>query len=192
VSCDPSPTNNWAIEWWLYNEPSELRYLIDIYRGKLDAPDFLDFNHQTQSFTGIMEEWQATSVRLGRPITTWIVEVNAAQRFLLQYDHIQRWKRKWGVDVIPHTTGRNKSDENYGVETIAPHYRFGRVRLPGNDEAMPKTMKLIDEVTRWTKDGALRSDDCIMAHWFFEWQLPYIQRPNRQAVKMWRPSWIAS
>ena len=62
VSCDPSPTNNWAIEWWLYDPVTEFRHLIDLHRGKLDAPDFLDYNLTRQAFTGVMEDWQLRSV----------------------------------------------------------------------------------------------------------------------------------
>lgn len=193
VSCDPSPTNNWAIEWWLYHEPSERRYLIDLYRGKLDAPQFLDYDYAKGSFTGVMEDWQETSVRLGVPITHWIVEINAAQRFLLQYDHVQRWQRKWMTQVVPHSTGRNKSDAEYGVETIAPHYEFGRISLPYRNGWDVRTSHyLIDEATHYSKRGgpSFRTDDCVMAQWFFEWQLPNLKRPQGKVVKTWRPSWV--
>lgn len=191
VSCDPSPTNNWAIEWWLFNPVNEERYLIDLYRGRLDAPGFLDYNMAKQGFTGIMEEWQARSVQLGARISHWIVEINAAQRFLLQYDHFRRWKTQWGVEAIAHTTGRNKSDPDYGVTTLAPHWQFGRVRLPGKGEGLIRSMRLIDEVTRYqTNGGVNRSDDCVMAQFFFEWQLPNIKNPSRLAVPQKRPSWL--
>lgn len=190
VSCDPSPTNNWAIEWWLYDPLTEFRYLIDLYRGKLDAPGFLDLNHARNEYTGIMEEWQARSVQLGARISHWIVEINAAQRFLIQYDHFKQWQIKWGIQMIPHSTGRNKSDPDYGVETIAPHYQFGRVRLPGRDEGMLRSHRLIDEVTRYQKNSPNRSDDCIMAHWFFEWQLPNIKNPKKIVTTEKRPSWL--
>lgn len=191
VSCDPSPTNNWAIEWWVYNPVNEFRYLVDLYRGRLDAPGFLDFNLASHSFTGVMEDWQARSVQLGARITHWIVEINAAQRFLLQYDHFLRWKEKWGVEVIPHTTSRNKGDADYGVTTLAPHYQFGRVRLPGKGEGLIRSMRLIDEVTRYQTNGSPnRSDDCVMAEWFFEWQLPNIKNPRRIVTAQKRPSWL--
>jgi hypothetical protein len=190
VSCDPSPTNNWAIEWWLYDELTEYRWLIDLYRGKLDAPGFLDFDYAAGTFKGVMEEWQLRSMQLGARITHWIVEVNAAQRFLIQYDHFRRWKEMHQVQVIPHSTGRNKSDQNYGVETIAPHYEFGRVRLPFAGEGAIRSRRLIDEVTRYQKNQPTRSDDCIMAHWFFEWQLPNIKNPARKQSTAKRPSWL--
>jgi hypothetical protein len=193
VSCDPSPTLNWAIEWWLYDPATEFRYLIDLYRGPLDAPGFLDYNMARQGFTGIMEDWQTRSVMMGARISHWIVEINAAQRFLLQYDHFRRWKQMHRVNVIPHTTARNKSDPAFGVETLAPHYEFGRVRLPyKGTEGISRSGRLINEVTRYQKSGANRSDDCIMAHWFFEWQLPNIKNPTRVVNAAKRPSWLSA
>jgi hypothetical protein len=192
VSCDPSPTNNWAIEWWLYDPLTEYRWLIDLYRGPLDAPGFLDFNQARQCFTGIMEEWQARSVMMGARVSHWIVEINAAQRFLLQYNHFIRWRDMHRVNVIPHTTARNKGDPLFGVETIAPHYQFGRVRLPFKGDGVRVSQRLIHEVTRYQTNQPNRSDDCVMAHWFFEWQLPNIKRPNSVVKAQSRPSWLLS
>jgi hypothetical protein len=191
VSCDPSPTMNWAVEWWLYNELSDFRYLVDLHRGPMDAPQFLDFNTTTQRFEGLMQEWQQMSIQLNIPITHWVVEINAAQRFLLQYDFVHRWKAHWGVEIVPHSTQRNKTDAEFGIQTIAPYYRDGKVRLPGKDAGMVCSHRLIDEVTRFTgKATGTRSDDCIMAHWFFEWQLPNLRGRGRAMPPSWRPSWF--
>jgi len=187
ASADPSPTMFWAVQWWIYHPPSDQRFLIDLTRKKMDAPDFLDYVAQENRFVGVMEDWQNASETLGFPITTWIVEANAAQRFLLQYDHVKRWQARHGVDIIPHTTHRNKSDKDFGVETIAPHYKFGRIRLPGKGEGKVVSMRLIDEVTRYPHG---RTNDCVMAHWFFEWQLPNIYNPAPLGRAAWRPSWV--
>jgi len=188
ATADPSPTNYWSIQWWIYHPESEQRFLIDLIRAKMDAPDFLDWLTDSKQYVGIMNEWQNLSESMGFPITTWIVEANAAQRFLLQYDYVKRWRSFHGVDIIAHTTSRNKSDATYGVETIAPHYRFGRVRLPWKNEGKILSMKLVDEVTHYPYG---RTDDCVMAHWFFEWNLPNIYTPRRPGGRgTWRPTWI--
>ena len=189
ATADPSPTNYWSIQWWIYDPASEKRYLIDLARKKMDAPDFLDWSAAEGKFVGIMDEWQDASKTLGFPITTWIVEANAAQRFMLQYDHVRRWRSMHDVDIIPHTTSRNKSDPNYGVETIAPHWRFGRVRLPGRGDGKVISMRLIDEVTKYPHG---RTDDCVMAEWFFEWNLPNLSLPSAASSSSWRPSWVGS
>ena len=189
ASCDPSPTRWWACELWMYQPRNELRYLIALERRKMDAPDFLDWNESNGCFTGLMDAWQTLSEQLGYPISHWVIEANAAQRWLLQFDHFRRWQDRRQVEVIPHTTGRNKADPELGVQTIAPHYRFGRVRLPwADEEARLTSLKLVHEVTRYPHG---RSDDCVMAQWFFEWNLPDIHRPVPFASqRAWRPSWM--
>ena len=123
------------------------------------------------------------------PISHWIVEFNAAQMFLLQWDHVKRWIRLYNVEIIPHTTSKNKSDADYGVWTIRHHYEFGRVRLPYKDrtEGKAKTMRLVNELVRYPNG---RTDDLVMANWFFEWQLPRIFSPRRPPMLQDRPSWL--
>ena len=191
VTCDPSPTKFWSIQWWLVNEPTEQRFLLDLVRQAMDAPDFLDFNMNERSYSGLLEEWWQRSRDIGHPFTTLIVEANAAQRFMLQYDLFRKWASLRGVSVIPHQTHRNKSDPEFGVQSIAPHYRFGRIRLPGRQHGDPgriAAMKLVDEVTKWPDTS---TDDCVMAQWFLEWNLPKISSPSSEPVFMWRPTWAS-
>jgi len=187
ATADPSPTNYWSIQCWLYHPESEQRFLLDLIRQKMEAPEFLEYNVTEGRFTGIMEEWQHLSEGLGFPIQYWIIEQNAAQRFMLQYDHVKRWRAMRGVEIIPHNTTSNKADAEYGVTTISQHYRFGRVRLMGKGEGKTRSMKLIDEVTRYPKG---RTDDCVIAQWFFEWNLPNLYLPTSHSVKAWRPNWV--
>lgn len=191
ATADPSPTKYWSIQWWVYHPASEQRFLMDLIRQGMDAPDFLDWNYNEGAFTGVMEEWQRRSADLGLPITHWVVEANAAQRFILQYDHARRWQSQRSVQVIPHQTHRNKSDPDFGVQTLAPHWRHGRVRLPGKqgNPGRLAAMKLVDEVTKWPEGS---TDDCVMAQWFFEYQLPKIYRPQVKAPQFKRPSWMGA
>jgi hypothetical protein len=152
----------------------------------------LDWNYSEATFSGLLEEWWWRSDDLGRPFTYLIVEANAAQRFLLQYDHVKRWQSQRGVSVIPHATHRNKSDADFGIQTIAPHYRHGRVRLPGKiaDGSRNTSLKLVNEVTRWPNGN---SDDCVMAHWFLLWNAPNIFPKNiLNPPKFNRPSWMTA
>lgn len=189
ATADPSPTKFWSIQWWIYHPATQQRFLMDLIRQAMDAPDFLDWNYNEGAFTGVMEEWQQRSRDLGLPISHWIVEANAAQRFILQYDHARRWNALHSVQVIPHQTHRNKSDPEFGVQTLAPHYRFGRVRLPGrqNDPGRIAAMKLVDEVTKWPEGT---TDDCVMAQWFLEARLPEIWTPQVAPPAFRRPGWM--
>jgi hypothetical protein len=188
MTVDPSPTKYWALEWWVYQAAVELRWLMDLERKPMEANEFLDFNHATQRFTGLLEEWYQTSVDLSLPLTHVIVEDNAAQRFLLQYDMVHRWMSQRNVEIIPHSTHRNKSDPELGVESIREHYKVGRKRLPykRNSDGFIASMKLITELTTYPHG---RTDDCVMADWFGEWNLPRIYSPEVAEGKQWRPSW---
>jgi hypothetical protein len=194
ASADPSPADYWALQVWAYVEESNYRYLLESYRQKMDAPSFLDWNHDTQRFTGIAEDWWQISNDMGTPIQYWIVEANAAQKFILQYDHFRRWSSTRGVELVPHYThSKNKGDPQYGVQMLAPHYKAGRVRLPGKQgtAARPHSLLLVNEVTKWNPEGTgSRTDDCVMAQWFFEHNLEKIHTPQVESVRQWRPSWL--
>ena len=97
ATADPSPSQYWALQCWAYNPETQFRYLLESYRRKMDAPSFLDWNHADQIFSGIAEDWWQITNDMGRPITHWIIEANAAQKFILQYDHFKRWAAMRGV-----------------------------------------------------------------------------------------------
>ena len=188
MTVDPSPTKYWAILWWVYQPSTEFRWLMDLERSPMQADEFLDFNIAQQKHTGLLDEWVQTSIDLRLPITHVIVEDNAAQRFLLQYNHVRTWMAKRNVEIIPHSTHRNKSDPDYGVDSIRQHYQFGRVRLPykRDSDGWVCSTRLISEVTQYPHG---RTDDIVMAHWFLEWNLPRIYSPDESDGKTWVPTW---
>lgn len=165
-------------------------FLMDHVRKKMRAPELLDWDNNNQQFVGLMEQWQLRSYDLGLPISHWIVEDNAAQRFLLQFEHVQRWQRKHAsssaVSVVAHQTHRNKSDPKYGVQSLGPLYRAGAVRLPGKqmDGSRIASMKLVDEVTKWPEGS---TDDCVMAQWFGTWNAPNLFHPGGNVYQL-RPN----
>jgi hypothetical protein len=193
VTADPSPTRYWSIQSWMYNQTTKQRYLMDHINEAMEAPDFLGWNLQTRQFYGVLEEWWQRSKEQGRPIQFVIVEDAAAQRFLLQYDHVREWQRQRQVRILSHQTNRNKSDAKYGVQMLGPLYRDGLVRLPWGDEAgRQASMKLIRELLRWTPGGNTR-DDAVMAHWFLEWQLgtnALFKEPETRVPTRSVPKWL--
>jgi hypothetical protein len=154
----------------------------------MDAPSFLDWNSNENRFTGLMDEWQRTSREIGIPITHWIIERNGAQRFLYAYNHVKRWQSLNSVQIIPHDTHRNKTDENFGVQMIAPNFKFGRVRLPGKGPSRGYSMRLVDEVTRYPQGT---TTDLTMSTWFAMFQMQFLQRTSTTVVRQKRPSWIS-
>lgn len=192
VTADPSPTKYWAVQWWGYSAEEKTQTLIDLFRGPLEAPEFLDWHNASRTFTGLLEEWWQRANDQGHPFTYLIVEANAAQRFLLQYDHFKRWSAQRGVTLIAHQTNRNKSDEEYGVQTLAPHYQAGRVRFPGGGDFLNSrnTMKvMVKELTQWPEGN---TDDTVMAHWFLIWNAPHLFDYNQAKPPQFkRPSWMS-
>ena len=192
ITADPSPSKYWAVMWWIYNPVSKSQHLIELKREPMTSSDFLDFNPLTGQFTGLLESWWQESNAQGRPITHLIVEENAAQKFMLQYNHFKRWQMLRHVTVKPHTTGRNKSDSKYGVQTLPSYYRFGQIRLPGNkiDGSRQSVAQLVTEVTRYPDGGT--TDDCVMAHWFLVWNSQNLfPTANLEPPKEQVPSWLS-
>lgn len=195
ISVDPSPTKFWSIQWWLYNEPTEVprlmgtRYLLDMHRGPMKAPDFLDFNLDLNTWTGLLVDWCDRAKYLGCPIQYLVFEKNAAQQFLLQYEWFRRFTASRNLVIRPHNTGRNKTDEEFGVTTIRNHYRFGRVRLPGTPEGRRVVGPLVTELTRYPDSS---TDDCVMADWMFEYQLQFMVAATNPLPSLYNdiPKWM--
>lgn len=218
ASTDPSPTKMWANEWWCYApnaDPSDetigddgdgetvwnhlngLRFLMDLHRAAMSVTDMLMWDDVSGRWCGLMEDWWQASKAVGRPITHWIFERNAAQVFFVESAELTRWRRERNVQVVAHTTSRNKSDPQYGVQMLSPLWQFGKVRLPGKQGgyARVRSMQLVDEACRWTPDGSGGgTDDCVMAEWMFEFRLPYLWTPEDPAggdgEDADRPSWM--
>jgi hypothetical protein len=172
----------------LYQPEHNLYHVIDVQRTKLTAENLLGYNTTTQEYTGILEEWCNRAYDLNHPVTHIIVEINAAQRFLLQHDFVRKWETMWSLNILPHTTSRNKLDQNLGIEAILPPLvRSSALRLPSM-RGNWKTLALVDELCKWTRDKK-NGTDLAMALWFACLHAPNlvtVKRPPRQ----WRPSWI--
>lgn len=186
ATVDPSPTKYWAVIWWLYHRASERRFLIDIERRQMSSSEFLSFDPDTRTFSGLMVDWQTRSDKVNAKISAWVIEQNAAQRFMLQQHAMKLFQIQAGFDVIPHTTHSNKADPHLGVAEIGEHYRHGRVRFPAKG-GISSVKAMIGELTRWPEG---RTDDCVMAHWFLEWTLPRLRPPQAKAPRFARPTWV--
>ena len=188
VSIDPSPTMFWALTWILYQPHLNLYHVVDIARVKLTAEELLGYNTMTGEYTGIMEEWANRAMSYGYPVSHWVVEINAAQRFLLAHDFVRKWQARHQTNVVPHTTSRNKLDEKMGVEALLPPIiRSGAMRFP-HMRGNWKTLAAVEELTKWTRDKK-NSTDIVMSLW-----MAVLNIPNLSAVKIpprqWRPSWL--
>jgi hypothetical protein len=118
-------------------------------------------------------------------VNEWRVERNAFQRFLTQLPELRDWLTTRGVLLREHqTTGKNKFDEEFGVETLAPLFLSctelvgdrlvpkadgtGQISLPSTRDAKAVS-ELVEQLQVWEPDMArTTATDCVMALWFAE------------------------
>lgn len=164
VTIDPSPSEYWAIGWWLWDDTTGRLILMDLKRSRLTPEQFLNLDLDTGQFSGLIHEWHYRSVLLGHQITHVVVEINAAQRWLLTQPHVQRWQSNTGVTLVPHSTGINKNDPEYGLETLGAWYKHGRIRIPYGGPAAKLAMDpLIKEALNYPNG---KTTDTLMMTWF--------------------------
>lgn len=190
VTVDPSPTEWWGVIWWLYDPASGNRYVIDIVRRRMNPEDFLSINMDTFEFDGLMEQMRRRANLLRIPIQTVVVEINAAQRWLLAQPHVQRWMDATGVTFVGHSTYTNKADPKFGLESIGDLFRQGRIRLPySTPSARAKVADLVTEAMAYP-DG--ETTDLLMSAWFGKLAVEqhYVPRQGR-GYGFRRPSWMA-
>lgn len=192
ATVDPSGTNRWAVQWWV-NVAGEvpMHFLMDLEHKSMEANDLLDWNAANQTFYGLIHDWTLRSIRMGLPITTWVVEINAAQRYLLAYDHVRRWTRQYGATITPHTTHRgNKATEEYGLTILREPHRHGRVVIPYAKTVDGSHLKVVNYVKELTRYPHVRYDDQVMATWFNHLHSPRHARRRDRGGTQWRPTWM--
>ena len=189
VTVDPSPTEWWGVIWWVYDPDSENRYIIDLHRRRMNPEQFLSLDLDTFEWSGLIVDLHRQGNELGAPISHIVVEVNAAQRWLLNQPHVQRWSAMTGVTFVPHTTSINKQDPKYGLESIGDLFRQGRIRMPWADIAARNRLTyLIDEAIKYPEHD---TTDLIMSTWFSKLAVENLYTPRRSGMyQMTRPSWM--
>jgi len=191
VTVDPSPTEWWGIIWWVYDPDSGNRYAIDIIKRRLNPEQFISLDLDEFVFSGLLVDLHEQAIRAGAPLTHVIVEVNAAQRWLLSQPHVQRWSQATGVTFLPHQTGINKNDPKYGLESIGDLFRQGKIRLPWQGlTSRNRTNSLVEEAVKYPD---FETTDLIMSTWFGKLAVEHHYVPNRQGqYAMSRPSWMGT
>jgi hypothetical protein len=110
----------------------------------------------------------------------FVLETNIAH-FWMQTPEFEQLKSL--VRLIPHSTsGRARSDPEYGVQSLAVDHEMGRIRFPyGDAEARSMTDRYLTEAYNWPQAD---TDDILMALWFIKFRyrslIPYGSLPTRQ------------
>lgn len=184
VCCvDPSVTKFWAYEWWAVEpvEPHRAWLIWGQRKKMLSGTDsgFLDYNPRDNRHVGAMEEIQQKSGELGHPIRVWIIEGNAAHKYLGDNHAFRSWQQKWPlVTVIRHQTqGANKLGDELGLRATIPYrYKLGMDRLP-YAKGLDVRNYLKAKIEELTKYPDYPTDDTLMANWFMH---------NRMREVLWK------
>ena len=183
ATLDPSAQNWWSVQWWIYDTVSDQDYLIDLVRSRLTAGGFLDYDIKKRQFAGVAQDWQMRSKHMDWPISLWIIEQNAAQRYLFQHRWVNEWMKSHSTTIKGHQTHNNRADPELGVEASLPgRFRLGKVNLPFDQDHL-YTRVTVNEFARELieyPDG--QTDDMVMGYWFFDFNrllLPDSMRVSR-------------
>ncbi len=117
--------------------PDGRRQVLNIESGRWQAPE-------------LVQRLKDTANRYGSRLR---VESNAAQMYLVQF------LRDAGVGVDAHTTGRNKHDPQFGVESLAVEFERGLWVVPD----APMTRAWVRELLAYNPAG--HTGDRVMSSW---------------------------
>lgn len=117
-------------------------------------------------------------------VMEWVIESNAYASWLIHDEEVVAWAQQRGVRIVPHYTGRNKQDPDFGVATMDS--LFGTLRektqggekvhggdniihLPDPDKS-PGIKALIEQLLIWVPGrlGKQMRMDGPMCLWFAE------------------------
>jgi len=113
------------------------RQVLNIEAGRWKGPE-------------LVQRLKSTAARYGSRLR---VENNGAQDYILQF------VRDAGVGVDAHTTGRNKHDPQFGVESLAVEFERGQWVVPDS----PMTRAWMRELLAYSPAG--HTGDRVMASW---------------------------
>lgn len=128
--------------------PDRRRLIVDMQSGRWTGPE-------------LVHRIQMTGVRFGSEIA---VESNAAQRFIV--DFIEERQREEFTVHAHYTTGANKRDLSWGLESVAVELRAGRWIFPSNELGHPVEQEMRALVVEMDEYRPLQhTGDRLMATW---------------------------
>jgi len=137
-----------------HTDPLRKRYLLDCwsdYAGYFAMLDKILFLHTCYKFDML------------------VVEINAFGKWLMDDDAPQIIElKKRGVRIVPHTTGQNKKDPDWGVKSMEPFFRDGLWSFPYATPADEKKFSPVYEELKMYPQGLT---DYCMSLWFADLQI---------------------
>ncbi len=165
IAVDPSPTQWWAVQSWVFDRKHDLDLLVGMDRRRMSADQLLDLAPGTFNYSGLLEEFVKQTRALGIKLNMLVIEANAAQKFLTQYAFFKDWARSRSILIRPHQThGPGLLDPKYGIWSMSNRWKHGKVRLPWKNPVTRRIVgQLINEAYAYPEG---ETDDTLMAQWF--------------------------
>lgn len=171
---------------WPYQTDQELPVVVTLDPGfGVNAimalgmePDRLHYlsSRRDDGFTRteqIFDALEQTIIRHDEPgrskVVEVVVEAMAFQKGLVDADAMRAIARRYHVRVVPHMTGSNKYDPDFGIASMALTFQREQITLPYSDAASRAEVDaLVNELVAWRagKRGTRLVQDRVMTMWF--------------------------
>lgn len=171
MSVDPAGTGEAFVLLYAVDRPTEKRYVLECWCATNTTPAwYADLLEQ------VSDEYN---------VRTLVIEQNAYASWLIHDQRIKSYCASHGIRMVPHYTGRNKQDPDFGVPSLSPllgttrrindgagrivHNDDGLVEFPDPDKSYGVRM-LVEQLISWQpgKLGRQLRQDGPMAWWFAE------------------------
>jgi len=163
---DPTPRGQQAAFCWSWTP--ETLYMVDLE------------TQEAGGFAGAIDVAKRWHQAYG--LTVWVYEDNSQQIEFFRDPRVDELRHTYGIQFLPHTTGKNKHDKELGLSSMAPLYHTGGINLPyGTSEARKKTGILLRQLQLWSPSEGRQpkyKTDVRMASWF---PFPRIQQMESSA-----------
>ena len=137
------------------------------HKDKLRKRYLLDIWSDYTSYHGLLD--RALYFQKLYDAGMFVIEVNAFGKWLMDDDAPQiKELKRLGVRIVPHTTGRNKLDSEWGVKSMEPFFMDGLWDFPF---ATPSDQKKLEPYYEEFKMYPQGLTDYCMATWFIDLQI---------------------
>lgn len=120
-----------------------------------------------------------------------IIERDAFQKALVNDTRLAAIARRYGFQIVPHTTASAKADPILGVASMASAFILGEVSIPWQDDFTRRRLDgLVTQLRAWRPDvpARLLKQDAVMSLWF-NWRYWMENRIARSGDDEWRAGW---
>ena len=169
-SIDPAGTGEAFILVYALDRVTKERWVLNAWTGNHTKPSWY-----RERIEAITPEYD---------VTEWVIESSAYSSWLIHDEGLTTWAQRSGVKIIPHYTGRNKQDPDFGVATMASLFGTLREKTQGGEKVhagdniihlpdpdfSPGIKALVEQLLVWVpgKRGNQLRMDGPMCMWFAE------------------------